>query len=353
LSYAAVATVGDVSPVIGDNRIIVKNGLREEALNHLVGSGLTALKTASYIRTPSITQGDVAFQIAPKINAVGRIDDPRIAYQILIEQDPSMAESMAQVLLDFNAKRKDRQKEIEKQASKTVRKNPDAYKYGIAVYNPAWEVGIAGIAASKLTEEFNRPALVLGSINNVVKGSGRSVKSIHLKEILDSCSDLFERYGGHKYAAGVTVKPSVINEIADRFNKACKEWYDANQYPNDDKFYDAELYPKTVTLETAEMLRSSLYPYCPESNPEPVFLLSDVIISETENKSKKEYINVLHFYAVKGSFQIPVKLQMFSTDHGTEINGLTADLYFSFPQVLDANEPEKNLLQVHDIIFKK
>ena len=348
LSYAGIGTLGDVSPLNADNRILVKNGLKTYSLNHVTGSGLAALIRKAYAHGRILTQEDISFKIVPRINAVGRMLRPDIAFNLLVEKDPSMAERMVEELNDCNNERKEVQKVIETEIIKTVNKDKDRYPHGIAVYDPGWHTGIVGIVASKIVETFKKPAIVVGRHNNLIKGSGRSPKNIDLKEILKHCEHIFVKHGGHKQACGVELKPECVEDFNDIFNEACKKYYDASGASLDlNHYYDAELRIDSICPETARELFKSLYPYCYASNPEPVFKISDIMISETELKEDTTW-RMLTFYMLKDGKKTESRMKMFTSNYGTEINGLKADVYFTFSQNLDNTD-----LNVVDIVFKK
>jgi single-stranded DNA-specific DHH superfamily exonuclease len=165
---------------------------------------------------------------------------------------------------------------------------------------------------------------------------------------LDLCKDSLIKYGGHEQAAGLTVKPECVDKFNETFNNACWEYYKTNARKERKRYYDAELKPSSIDLETAQKLIDNLAPYCKTSNPEPIFKISDVVISETELREGSGW-NLLTFYAVKDNKTIPIKMKQFTDELGTEINGLLCDIYFSFPQIIT----NYNDLSVVDIVFKK
>jgi len=342
LSMAAIGILADVSPVIGDNRMIVKNGLKESSLNNVTASGLNALIRKANIKG-QLSQEDVLFRIAPRINAVGRLDKPDIAHKLLIEQDPTMADLIAEELNDHNDNRKKMQREMEKEAVSIVEKDIDSYKYGIAVYNPAWSIGIVGLIASRLAEKFCKPTIVMSKNGEVIKGSGRTFANVNLKEVLDNCKDMFEGYGGHKGACGVTLKNHALNDINLAFNRACETYYSVHGKPEEIKYYDAEVKAKTVNLEIAQKIADSMYPYCNQHNPEPVFLLSNATIVESSLYEKDNW-RILSFFATKDGEETSIKMKMFSDNLGTEIEGMVADIYFTFPQIINTQYPSINVL---------
>ena len=347
LSYAAIGILADVSPIIGDNRIIVKNGLKPDALNHILATGLVALIKKS-VYTSEVSQSDILFKVAPRINAVGRIHKPDLAFNLIMENDLNMAELMADSLTEFNEDRKKRQKEIQKSAIKHVKDNISDYPNGILVYNPEWEIGIVGIVASKLVESFNKPSLVIGRNGEVLKGSGRSLEHIDLKDILDLCKEMFVTYGGHSMAAGVTIKPEYIDKANKLFNDACEKYYTLNGRPTEIQYYDCEVLPAFITPETAQTILDSMYPYCERFNPEPIFVLQNAIITDVK---QTEYS--LFFSAMKKDIKTTMKFRMYTEEFGSEIEGMKADIYFTFPQFTKPDSWKNDaIVSVVDFVIK-
>jgi single-stranded-DNA-specific exonuclease len=349
LSYAAIGTIGDVSPLKGANRIIVKNGLTKYALDHVVGHGLNALLVTSKIDLDRVTQTDIAFKIVPKINAAGRMVDPYLAYYLLVEPDQSKVEGLARELNSLNDDRKKLQKDIEAQALKEVRDHLDRYPHGILLYNPGWPIGVVGIVAARVCETFNKPCAIAGLHKGKIKGSARSFGEIDLKAIMDDCQDMFAKYGGHKLAAGLTLKEDKVAEANERFNEACGKFMSENEIAKGDKFYDAELRPKTICFKTAKMLMENLYPYCNQNNEEPIFKVSNARVVKAELFEPKGW-KILRFSCKQDEEEIPFEFMMFTEEFGSEIGGMNADVYFRFPQSYEPNSYGRYELQVVDIV---
>ena len=330
LSYAAVGTVADVMPIIGDNRIIVRNGLSAGALNYVTASGLNALLRSSKVQGDGLTQEEVAFRIAPRINAVGRLDDPYIAYSLMIEENMDDAERIAEYMEIYNKDRKQLQKDIELEAeSKALSAN---YKHGILVYDDKWNVGVVGIVASRLVDKFRKPVVIVGAHDGVVKGSGRSVEDVNLKAILDKCQHLFNSYGGHEAAAGVTLKKEMIKTAGKEFDQACKKYYQEQSKTNViTSYYDGALKLGAVNENIASHILDIMYPYCKYHNPEPIFLLKGVDLAKVSVKEGEGW-RLLSVNVMKDGKMLEYPFKMFSHRHGSEISGLKADVYFKFPQ---------------------
>lgn len=353
ISYAAIGILADVSPIIGDNRIVIKNGLKEYALGHVISFGLNALLRKSGIYSPNVSQGDVLFRVAPRINAVGRLLSPDIAFNLLTEKDIATAELIAESLSDCNNDRKKIQKGIEKEAINFVKDNIENYNHGILLYNPQWSIGVIGIVASTLSKTFYKPSIVVGKNGESYKGSGRSLEKINLKEILDICKDMFDGYGGHAMAAGVTVKNEYIDKANAMFNDACNKYYTIHGRPQEIQYYDICIPPRSVSSQIAQLLLDTIYPYCQQSNPEPIFKIENVTVSDLEVFESKEWRS-LSFFASKNGEKTELRLKTFSDKFGSEISGREVDVYFTFPQSIQKdyynNIPQANIV---DLVIKK
>ena len=353
LTYAAMGTIADCSPIVKDNRIIVKNGLTSYCINHILSSGLTALMKQSRINAPTLSQMDISFKLAPKINAAGRMSDANIAYSLLTERNSDIADKIAKMLTDYNDERKLLQKRIEEEAIVCVESDKANSTHGILVWCKGWHIGIVGIVASKLTEIYNKPALVIGDNGGVLKGSGRSIKGVNVKEILDLCPEIFITYGGHAGAVGVTLKNECRNDASKIFNDACRKYFEDNNIDNDNfRYYDAKLTAKAIDPKTSQLIADNLYPYCDENNPEPIFMLPDAIIRKPifhEGAGWK-----LMSFNCERDVEVKYPFKMFSPKWGSEIEGRKADIYFSFPQATEMaqNRYSQFELMVSDIVFK-
>ena len=345
LTYAAMGTIADCSPVVGDNRIIVKNGLQSSVINSISSVGLISLMSNSGLNLDSVSQEDISFKIAPKINAAGRIHDPRLAYHTLIATEASTAELLSSSLNDYNTKRKKIQKDMELQAIKMVNKNPELYEHGILVSHPDWHIGVVGIVASRLAEIFNKPAIVIGRNGDVWKGSGRSVPGVHLQKLVkDGQNGLFSSFGGHAEAIGVTLAEPPTQEASSRFSDMC----DNAEATSEARQYDAELGMASINMSNSELIFNNLYPYCRKHNPEPIFKISNATIHNVQIKEGENW-KLMKFGVKKNGKEAPLRMRLFNSEYGEEITGLTANVYISFPQSCHFYEP---LAHVVDLEFK-
>jgi single-stranded-DNA-specific exonuclease len=217
LKVVALATVADVVPLTGENRIIAKHGLG--GLGNVRNPGLRALLDVSGFNegcAPTATQ--VAFRVAPRINAAGRMDTAMAVIEMFTTPDIGRARALAQQLHDWNAGRQQTETEIVEAVLADCERAPVTDAQSALVFcGPAWHRGVLGIVASRLVERFHRPVFVLSAENGTAQGSGRSIPQFHLLDALDSMGSLFLRYGGHAHAAGVTLAADLVPAFRQRF----------------------------------------------------------------------------------------------------------------------------------------
>ena len=216
LKMVAIATVADVVPLTGENRIIVKHGL--DGLGEVRNPGLRAiLDVAGFTDGMAPTSRQVAFQIAPRLNAAGRMDTAQTVIELFLCTDPAYARELAQQLHDQNAERR----EVEAKIREICQQIPVSDSTAALVYyGEEWHRGVLGIVASRLVERFHRPVFVLGrnAEDGLAQGSGRSIPAFHLLQALESMPGLFLKFGGHMHAAGVTLECTRVEEFRERFN---------------------------------------------------------------------------------------------------------------------------------------
>ena len=219
LKMVAIATVADVVSLTGENRVIVKHGLA--GLRELKNPGLRALFEVAGM-TPDVAPSarSVAFRIAPRINAAGRMDTARDVIDMFLTDDPARAHSLAEQLNALNAERQETEAEIVRAILEECERVPvGGEQFALVFSAPGWHRGVLGIVASRLVERFHRPAFVLGEDveKGEASGSGRSAAGFHLLDALESMPDLFRKFGGHKYAAGLTLDSARVPEFRRRF----------------------------------------------------------------------------------------------------------------------------------------
>jgi single-stranded-DNA-specific exonuclease len=221
LDFVALGTIADLVPLTGENRIFAHCGL--ERLDVSERAGIKALKCASVVGSP-ISSHDVAFQLAPRLNAAGRLETALDALELLLTNDTARAEALAIALDGQNRERQALEQKICDEALSTIRARFDpATDYAIVEGHSSWHIGVVGIVASRVLREFHRPVVILGGDgSDQWRGSGRSVEGLDLAWALRKCSDLLLKHGGHAMAAGVTLAPQNLSDFRARLNECVR-----------------------------------------------------------------------------------------------------------------------------------
>ena len=219
LDLLAVSIAADLVSVTGENRILAYYGLKQ--LNTNPHRGLLSMINLAGLDPTHVTFDDIVFKIGPRLNAAGRMESGRISVELLTAPDQKRAESVAGEINRHNNERKNIDREITREALEMVQNNAClCYDNVTIVYNPTWHKGVVGIVASRLVEAYFKPAIVLTSSNGFITGSARSVGGFDLYTAIESCSDILENFGGHLYAAGLTLKEENLPAFVQRLNKA-------------------------------------------------------------------------------------------------------------------------------------
>ena len=213
MKVVAIATIADAVPLIGENRVFTKLGL--DALRRAVNPGLKALLEMAQIpATRPPTSGEIAFRIAPRLNAAGRMDVARDVIELFSVKDPVRAREIAARLDQLNGERQEEERRILQAIEQRVEQEPglrDAYC--VVIDGEGWHRGVIGITATRVVERYGRPALVLSHDCGEAHGSGRSIRAFHLLDALESCRELFTRYGGHSHAVGFSLPSGRVPEL--------------------------------------------------------------------------------------------------------------------------------------------
>lgn len=276
LKLVAIGTVADVAKLTGENRTIVALGLKD--LPKATNPGLRALMdVAGCGDGASMTAYDIGFRLGPRINAAGRMDAARAVVELFSTRDNEEARRLALHLDARNQERKQVQQQIVELAIAELEsaETTPANSYVAVIAGEGWHRGVIGIAASKIAERINRPCVVLSIDGEVAHGSGRSIEPYHLLNGLTSCADLFEKFGGHSHAAGITMKPDRIPELRRRLNEHAAARLTAEDL-QPCVHIDAELPTEGITFELVSELQM-LEPYG-AGNPRPVFLARNLCI---------------------------------------------------------------------------
>ena len=267
LDLCAISIASDIVPILGENRILAYHGLRQ--INQSPSVGVKAIIDVCGLSDKEFMLTDIIFKIGPRINASGRIQNGKESVALLIEKDPEKAREMAEVINHYNEQRKDLDKVMTEQANQIVASIDERHEHkGIVIYNEEWHKGIIGIVASRLTEIYNRPSVVLTRDNDLATGSARSVAGFDIYKAIESCEDLLENFGGHTYASGLTLKAVNVPEFKRRF----EEYVDEHILPEQTQpqlDVDAMLDFKDISRRLFNELRR-FEPFGP-NNTKPVF----------------------------------------------------------------------------------
>jgi single-stranded-DNA-specific exonuclease len=272
LDLIAVSIASDIVPLVDENRILAFYGLKK--LNENPGMGLKAIISVSGIAEKEITIDDIVFKIGPRINAAGRMESGRQAVDLLISQQTEEAILHCEKIDTHNQNRRNIDKDITEQALKEIENNGKNNKYSTVLFHPDWHKGVVGIVASRLIETYYRPTIVLTKSNGLAAGSARSVVGFDLYKAISACSDLLESFGGHMYAAGLTLKIENIAKLKERFEKVVSETITPDQLIQQIDI-DAELDFKNITSKFFRILKQ-FEPFGPE-NMNPVFFAENAV----------------------------------------------------------------------------
>ena len=269
LDLVATAIAADIVPITGENRILTYYGL--EVINSNPRNGIKAI--IHQINKKKLTITDVVFIIAPRINAAGRIKHGNYAVELLTEMDFEVALDFATSIEKFNLERKELDKKITYEALQQIESANEKEKFSTVVYSENWHKGVIGIVASRLIESFYRPTLVFTKSGNKLAASARSVKGFDVYEALNECSEYLEQFGGHKYAAGLTLDPKNYSAFKNKFEEVVKASIDKNLLIPEISI-DLELELSEITPKFFRILQQ-MGPFGPQ-NMKPVFKTSSI-----------------------------------------------------------------------------
>ena len=272
LDLVAISIAADIVPVNGENRILCYYGLQE--LNKMKRAGIRALYQLNNLKK-EVTITDVVFVIAPRINAAGRIDHAMRATELLLCETEEDAAKFAGNINQTNTNRKEIDQGMTAQALDMIDTNPILIaKKTTVVFNPSWHKGVVGIVASRLIEKYYRPTIVLTEADGMLTGSARSVKNFDIHTAIDSCSDLLTQFGGHRHAAGLSLKPENLETFISRFEaEVSKTIADEDLIPEID--VDVNIHLNEITPKFFSVLKQ-FAPHGPE-NMTPTFVTDNVV----------------------------------------------------------------------------
>ena len=277
LDLVAVSIAADIVPITGENRVLAYYGLKK--LNSNPGIGLQTIINFAGISGTEITISDIVFKIGPRLNASGRIEHGKKSVQILVSTDEDKSDLLGEEIDSFNEIRKTLDRDITQDALDTIENSPEFKdKNSTVLYNRDWHKGVVGIVASRVTEQYYRPTIILTESNGLATGSARSVRDFDLYEAIGQCSDLLESYGGHMYAAGLTMRIENIPEFRRRFEEiVTKQITDKQQIQTIE--VDAKIALSEITPRFYRILKQ-FAPFGPH-NMTPVFVTEDVFDAGT------------------------------------------------------------------------
>jgi len=276
LDLAALGSIADIVPLVNENRILVRLGL--EMINHSDRLGITALLETTGLSGRKIGTGQVVFTIAPRINAVGRMGSAERAVRLLSTNDEQLARNMANILETENRERRSIDETTFLDALQKLDKEGQKEKSGIVLAGEGWHSGVIGIVASRISEIVYRPTVMIAVDRGVGKGSARSIANFDIYDAIKECEDLLIDFGGHKYAAGLSIKAENIAAFKKKFQQVALERLSEDDYVQKLK-YDAEIELSEITDKMFRLI-NELAPFGP-GNMRPVFLSRDVEVIGT------------------------------------------------------------------------
>ncbi|HLO26157.1 MAG TPA: single-stranded-DNA-specific exonuclease RecJ [Geobacteraceae bacterium] len=274
LDLVALGTVADIVPLLDENRIFVKFGLAE--LTRSPRLGIQALKRVAGVADP-VGCGAVGFRLAPRLNAAGRLEDAALGVELLLCSDPAEAHEIATRLDSGNAERQALEQEMLHDVLQRVKGEARlAGRKSIVLASKDWHPGVIGIVASRIVDIFHRPTILIALQEGNGRGSGRSIPAFHLHDALHACSEHLQKFGGHKYAAGLSIDEAILEAFVARFDEVAHGVLTEADLTPEIKV-DAELSGEEITVELAEMV-GSLSPFG-MGNPEPVFMVKGATVT--------------------------------------------------------------------------
>jgi single-stranded-DNA-specific exonuclease len=288
MKIVAVATIADAVPLTGENRVFAKLGL--EALRSAVNPGLKALLEVSQLGGRPLTSGEVAFRIAPRINAAGRMDVARDVIELFSVKDSGRAREIAAKLNQLNGERQEEERRILAAIHGRIDSEPtlrDAFC--MVIDGEGWHRGVIGITATRVVERYGRPTLIISRDGENAHGSGRSIPAFHLLNALESCGHLFSRYGGHSHAVGFSMRAAAVPDLCRHLDLYARDHLTLSDFEPVLKV-EAELPLECVTPELYQAL-CRMEPFG-VGNPEPIFTACDVRLMALPQIMKDKHIKL-------------------------------------------------------------
>jgi single-stranded-DNA-specific exonuclease len=309
LDLVAVSTCSDIVEIRDENRILVYYGLKKINENPCIG--LQAL-LQSYQIKEEYEVSDIVFGIGPKINAAGRIADAKSSVKLLIEEDFHQARLLAKTLIDNNTERKDIDSDITKEALEMLENSAELRsRKSTVLYSEKWHKGVIGIVASRLIETYYKPTIIFSEVNGMLTGSARSIKDFDVHDAIGACGDLVVQYGGHKYAAGLTIKKELFEAFTDRFEEIVNQ-NSTEELRTPEISYDTEIDFSEITQKFFVVL-DQFKPHGP-GNMTPIFRTNHVADSGSRIVKEKH-------------------LKLMAYQSGTRFDGIAFNMSEAFPMI--------------------
>jgi single-stranded-DNA-specific exonuclease len=268
LDFVTLASTADIVPLVDENRVICKIGLQR--INENPRPGIRALMESAGLKAGQVTTGQIVFVLAPRINAVGRLGDATRAVRMLTSDDPAEARELAHVLEEENRNRRKIDEDTFAHARQLHEAMDDStHEHAIVLHQGDWHPGVVGIVASRMVERYYKPSIMMATVDGVAKGSARSISGFDVFEALRRCEDKIIQFGGHKYAAGLTVEIEKVDEFRSAFNAAVRDLM-TDELRTPEIRVDTAISLADITPRFFRILRE-FAPFGPQ-NMRPVFL---------------------------------------------------------------------------------
>ena len=344
LDLVSLGTIADVVPLTGENRVIVREGLSR--LSQTERPGLKALIEISGIKTRKITSTFVSYILGPRINASGRMDTAEVSLNLLMSQKEDEAEQLAKIVEAHNRQRQKIENKILEEAQDLIDREINFKEHRIIVIaKEDWHQGVLGIVASKLTDRFYRPTIVISKTHNLCKGSGRSIKNFHLFQALLECKDFLETFGGHSHAAGLVIATDKIEDFKNKINRLAKEKLGLKDlFPSLDIDMELSLSDLNETLITE---LEALEPFG-AGNPEPLFYTRGLRLKSVPSVLGRD---TLKFWVTDGNITYQAIGFGMAGLKDSLINADYFDLIYS-PKLDNWQGEETVLLETRDIFLR-
>ncbi len=284
-----LSTIGDVMPLVYENRFVVKKALQD--IKKTACIGIKSLLEMLFKDLDNISSVDITFFVCPKINAAGRLNNAKLSFSLLVETNYEKARYLARQIILYNDKRKKLEEEMLKEAIEIILKEEEKSNI-LVVYKKDWLLGLTGIVAARLVEKFKKPAIVFSKQDDVLVGSARSFEGFLIYDILDSCSELFVRWGGHDFAAGLSLKEENFKKFKEKVFYLTKNI----EKPLKKMKIDCYINPAEINVENVKALKN-IGPFG-HKNKEPIFLIDGAILEKIVSIGEDKHLKL--FFSFDG-----------------------------------------------------